>query len=196
MAAISNVGDLFEYTKLFFTAQGVQSSVHFGWSKPAEQKHDSLPGRVVFVPGDASGKVGAYGVASQANLLGVDPVLQTQAELVTIYVWARDADFSRAQSDIYNYRAVTALSDWVLRALFAAAEGRLGFDPPTWVVQPQNTLGKEMLLGVTLRRPITSQPSVVLMGPPGTQLTSAHTGKLGDSVGCCDTCDDEEDPGP
>lgn len=110
-----------------FTAEGTAAEIVFGWREP--EKHALGPNRIVWVPGDPSGAVGA---TSGARNPGGNPrPLATLNELFT--VWIASADATAPDDELAQYKAVRVLRDLWYRAVYKAAHGTFQIRSEQWL---------------------------------------------------------------
>lgn len=127
MAIIFALPHLFDAVAARFAAEGTLVPMAFGWRAPAEQIHGTR--RIVWIPGDAGGGLGALGAAKWP---GQNPrSLATLSELCTVEITAFDditPEDERAQ-----YQAARELFDAWLRAVYLEAHGTYQIVSATWV---------------------------------------------------------------
>jgi len=111
-----------------FTAEGTTAVQTFGWREPAHQL--LAPQRIVWVPGNPSGSVGAI---KGARFPGQNPrPLHTLDELFHVLVSAQDA--TQPEDELAQYRAARFLFDDWLRAVYLAAHGVVRVEALNWVL--------------------------------------------------------------
>jgi hypothetical protein len=99
----------------------------FGWREPAAQAENG--DRIVWVPGDPNGALGAVEAARQP---GRNPrPLATLRELFTCEISAADA--SDPENELVQYKAARLLFDSWLRACQLAARTSFRVESATWV---------------------------------------------------------------
>lgn len=126
MAVILALPKLLDDVTARFAAEGTLVPMKFGWRESA--KHKTTVSRIVWKPGDPSGKAGALGPARQP---GRNPrPLATLAELFTVRIEAvdvTDPELERAQ-----YQAARELFDAWWRAVYLAARGTVEVVSISW----------------------------------------------------------------
>jgi hypothetical protein len=102
----------------------------FGW-RAIDEQGPSTP-RLVWVPGDDSN--GGLGEMGPAHFPGDSPErsLMTMGELVTVYV--EDFDATNPEDEATQYKAVRALFDAFMRAVYRAAKGTFLVRSAAWVI--------------------------------------------------------------
>lgn len=119
--------NLFTRVSAAFTANGIQAANLFGWLEPAKQ---GTGNRVLWVPGDPSGKIGE---TTSARFPGPRPQyrpIATLREVFTIYCIAQDpTDY---ESEIKQYHAARVLRDQWYAAAYAVAHGTFTIRDEQW----------------------------------------------------------------
>jgi len=161
-----------------FTEEGVTANVVLGEREPAKQINQG-PGRanrVVFAPGDDSGKAGQYTAARNP---GRNPrPLRTWNALCRVYVWAFDG--AAPNDEEAQYEAVWVLHDWTVRAIHRKAHGTYQLGDPRWHSSPkERVFGKELVFMLQLEVPILDKPQQVI---PGGGIEQAITTYLASSL--------------
>lgn len=170
-----------------FADEGVTANVVLGDREPAKQLNQG-PGRanrVVFAPGDDSGKAGQYGAARNPGR--VPRPLRTWNALCRVYVWAYDS--AAPQDEERQYEAVWALHDWTVRAIHRKAHGTYQIGDPRWLSSPkERAFGKELVFMLELEVPILDTPRQVIPGggiePAITNYLASSPEMNGGDVGC------------
>lgn len=164
----------------YFTAHAVTATVTAGF-KERQRQDTQGPGRanrVVFLPGDPSGKGGslAFGVRSPGlrEVFGADGKraatwrnLGDWDRVLGVSVWAYDPD--AATDELVQIAACTDLAIWTRRAVDSVGMADLVWSEATWTVPKTRSFGQELLIGLTLRQPMPDVPKDV--GRPGFTLT-------------------------
>lgn len=151
-------------------SEGLTVQSAFGWKEPVFQPSGSM--RLVFVPGDPSGKVGKDAPPRSG---GTTPrSVAMLLEQATVYLWAVDRSLP---SERAQYAAARSLYDAFRRALHASAYGTYSLDNPVWVApskrRVERTLGAELQLVVTVQAPTRD-----ISPTPVTGVSSAVTATL------------------
>lgn len=120
--------------------------------------------RVLFVPGDPTGKAGALSQPRGPGERWGDPVgapvdvttttgrgraLREWIQLVTLYVWAVDA--TAPTNEERQIAATTELLEWTLRAMQAAAGNNAIPGDATWTIPVDRAYGQELAVALRLR---------------------------------------------
>lgn len=156
--------ELFEDVRDYFALQGYGSSVVFGWRETTKQSNQGAgrANRVVFVPGDESGKAGKMAPPKKE---GRRRQIATHKELFQVRVWGYDP--AAPNDERAQYRATRALYDLVLNGIREAACGRHVLGDPTWTTSPvERVFGKELVVTVTLDVPVLRTRQAVVLPPP------------------------------
>jgi hypothetical protein len=164
MASVLAVSLLYEAVRQRFADEGIAGDFSFGWYEPPKQKVGRRT--VVFVPGDPSGNVGAFGAPRMPG--GNPRPLAVLDELLTIVCDAYEP--SAPELEHAQYEAARLLLDDVFRAIYLAAHGRFAVKSTRWIAD-KNVRRKgaaiEMLLTVQGVVPDAAAPEVgALTNPP------------------------------
>lgn len=138
--------NLFTSVDASFVSLGIQAANMFGWLEPAKQGEGD---RILWVPGDPSGKIGE---TTGARFPGQRPQFRpiaTLHELFTIYIIA--ADPSDFESEIKQYHAARVLRDQWYAAAYRIAHGTFKIRDEQWKRdQPDRKYGATIQLIVAL----------------------------------------------
>jgi len=149
-----------------FTTEGPRKNarVDFGWRGMVEQTNQGPGGanRVVFRPGDDSGRDGPIVAVQRPGMRDVTPPPTTgMAGIRTrslwdwnrvglVSVWACDP--ARPQVDAASVEAVERLLEDVMQGIQALAAGLVTWGPPIWVIATTDTqYGREIRIPLSLR---------------------------------------------
>lgn len=139
MAIIFAITKLHDDVVAQFAADGTNVPNYFGWRESAQ--HRAGP-RIVWIPGDANGSLGALG---PARFPGRDPrPLATLFELVTVEISAHNP--LAAENERAQYQVVRELFDAWYRAVHLAAHGTFQIVSSNWIAEK-----KERRHGAALR---------------------------------------------
>lgn len=142
---------LFEAVRDRFALEGPDANVVFGPREKTKQINQG-PGRanrVVFSPGDPSGKAGKYEGAKLARVPLAERrtrSLRTFRELATVYCWGKDGD--HPNDEAAQYEAARLLHDYVVRAVYRSPVGHGSFElsGPQWIRKDtERTNGAEIM---------------------------------------------------
>ncbi len=167
---------LFDSVKARFASEGPEANVVFGPREKAKQINQG-PGRanrVVFSPGDPSGKMGKYGGAKLARVPLAERrtrSLSTFYELCTVYVWGRNGDAANDEAE--QYEAARLLHDYVVRAIYRSPVGHGSFtlSGPTWIRKDtERTNGAELFFLLEIEARVPDEAPA----PGGQQTTPAE----------------------
>ncbi len=173
---------LFNDVKTRFTAEGPAGcSVVFGRREAPKQINQGTgrANRVVFQPGDPSGRMGAYeGAKLRRNGFGSKQIrsLQTIREVLTVFVWAVDAtDAPTLNDELKQYEACRLLHDYVVRAIYRSTNvghGSFTLSAPQWVVtKNERKYGAELMFTLEIEAAVPDEaptPATALVPPPQT----------------------------
>lgn len=127
MAFVYALPKLFDDVVALFAAESTLIPNLFGWREPAKQFIDAS--RICWVPGDASGK---SAIVEPPKFPGRNPrPLWTVVEAVTFEVYGFDA--SDPENELKQYKAVIAVRDALLRAIYLKAHGTVKVQDLTWI---------------------------------------------------------------
>lgn len=127
MATVFAVTKLYDDVVARFALEGADIANYFGWREPA--KHKTAAKRIVWVPGDEVGALGAFGSAKNP---GRNPrPLATLGELFYVLIGAVDA--SAPEDERKQYEATRALLDAWYRAAYLAARGTFSVVSAEWL---------------------------------------------------------------
>ena len=125
----------------------------FGRRETPKQLNKGQHGRVVFQPGDDSGRAGTWGSARQP---GRNPrPLATWKELFVVFVWS--IDHEAPDDELKQYESTKRLFGLVYAAMYRAAYGTIAMGNPAWVVRglhDERFNGAELRVECTLDSPI------------------------------------------
>lgn len=145
-----------------FADEGLDEVLDWGrraLTKQVNQKPGTRAGRVVVVPGDDTGKAGAF---VPPRLVGMRPRTVAQwNEVASVHVWGRDA--TAPNDERAHYRVVRDLLEQVVRGLRKTAPGTYLLSDPTWTAEPvELVFGAELVVRVTVEGRLSdASPSVV-----------------------------------
>ena len=175
---VSAMDALFEDVATYFAALGRAEVLAWGGDELTKQINQSAAtraGRVVWVPGDDSGK---FGKLRQATGLSRRPrQIATFEELATVHIWARDPAASRGDERAH-YRACWDLFELVLRAVRSSACGRVVLGDPEVVKEPV-----EQVFGFALVLPLSIVGGVVEEAPAVVRASVSWTSSQLDGQG-------------
>lgn len=147
---------LFDAVAARFALEGPAVAQSFGWREPARAKISES--RIVWIPGDPRGVVGALGPAAKID----SPYrsLATLAELFTVELGAVDP--SAPEDERRQYHATRVLFDLWFRAAHHALPGRIQIQAMEW-----DTRRSERRYGALLRV-VVAVDAVIPDAPPST----------------------------
>lgn len=162
----------------YLAEHAVTATVTAGFKERRRQDTQGPGGanRIVFLPGDPSGKGGslAFGVRNAGQREVLDEAGERVAvwrsfgdweRLITMAVWANDPV---DRSELAQITACTKLAVWGRRAVESVGLADLRWTDVSWVVPKERTYGQEALFGLTLNMPMPDVPREV--GKPGFTL--------------------------
>lgn len=172
--------------RAYLTAQGVTATVTAGFKERRRQDTQG-PGRanrLVFLPGDPSGKGGSLAVGvryagdreerdGSGNLVATWRALGDWDRIVTLSVWAYDGAAPR--DELAQIAACSALAIWARRAVDSVGMADLRWTDATWTVPKESTFGQELLLGLQIQMPMPDLPNEVAF--PGFTLKRPQDGE-------------------
>lgn len=143
----------------------VTAKVVFGQREPVKQLNQGVgrANRVVFEPGDPSGKAGSP--EPLRNPGGNPRPVGRLGEIATVYCWGYDHDHKNDESA--HYAVARALFGQVFRALRNAGFGNLKFGAVEWIVDKmERRFGYECRFTVTFGTAIldANLPTVIATG--------------------------------
>lgn len=159
---VSALDALFMGLEQHFADEGLDEVLEWGrraLTKQVNQKPGTRAGRVVVVPGDDTGKAGAF---VPPRLVGMRPRTVAQwNEVASIHVWGRDA--TAPTDERAHYRVVRDLLEQVVRGLRKTAPGTYVLSDPTWTTEPvELVFGAELVVRVAIEGRLSDEsPSVV-----------------------------------
>jgi len=181
--------------KALFTADGNTANVVFGPREPAKQINQGTgrANRVVFSPGDPTGKAGSYEGAKVTRRgptfsgRKASKALLTFRERATVYCWAVDATTKDTLNDeSKQYDAARLLHDDVIRAIYRSpnvGHGSFTVSAPQWLRdKKERVYGAEIMFQLEFEAMIPDEPHTlptaivnptVATGP--TQITTDTT---------------------
>lgn len=127
MAVIFALTRIFDAVVARFTAESTNVPNVFGWREPARQ---FVGKRIVWVPGDPRGSLGAMGPAKQPGRL--ERSLGTLDELFHVVITSSDT--TDPENERKQYQATRELYDAWWRAVYLAMPGRVRVVSAEWVV--------------------------------------------------------------
>lgn len=158
---------LCDATRAFLIEQGSTASVVFGRREPTRQDNQGAGGanRVVFVPGDLSGKggelVGGVGTKFPFQIAGY-------LALFTVHIWGHDA--TAPNDERAHYRAHRTLFQLVVNALLDTMGARVQFVESEWTMTPvERVFGCSCAYVWSLEDPIPSLPIATMPAHPAEQ---------------------------
>lgn len=164
---------LFQDVKALFVSEAVTTAnVVFGKREPTKQVNQGVgrANRVVFVPGDPSGKAGTYeGAKIHRRGFGgghkASKSLLTFKELATVYCWAVDAtDSATLNDENKQYDAARLLHDQVVRAIYRSpnmGHGTFKLSSPTWFQDKvERRYGAEIMFLLEIEAMIPDEPGL------------------------------------
>lgn len=170
---ISALDKLFEDCRTAFGAAGRLEVLDWGRRALTKQTNQQAAsagraGRVVFVPGDDTGKAGKLGPVRHP---GQRPrSIARWDELAQVHVWGRDS--ISPNDERANYRVVWNLFELVMRAIRESACGRVEHSDPLWTIEPvERVFGAELTFSVTVHGRV-SDDSITVVKPTTPQQTS------------------------
>lgn len=128
MAIVLALPRLFDLVKAYVQLRAPTCACEFGWREPAKWNAGADGKRIVFMPGDLSGKLGKELPARQPGRL--PRPLATLGELFTVYISAYDSTGPRDERK--QYQAARELYDLFRSAMHAAAYGTVTVEDPAW----------------------------------------------------------------
>jgi len=141
---------LFDAVLARFALDGTAVPMAFGWREPGQQR---VGNRIVWVPGDPSGELGAM---LPAKYPGGNPrALATLEELFTVEISGADVSAGQQENERAQYIATRLLYDAFIRALYLAAHGTYRVVKVSWI-----TLKKERRYGAAIRAVIALQAPI------------------------------------
>lgn len=165
---------------LFVSDQGPDVNVVFGRRQPPQQTNTHTAaghfGRVVFAPGDPSGKMGKYGPPKTARVPFGEHrrrAVATLFELATVYCLGFDP--SAPNDEAAQYEAARLIHDYVIRAIYRSpnvGHGSYTLGDPQWLVpEKERKWGAECFFVIALEARIPDEAP----DPPGDILTLRTT---------------------
>jgi len=147
---VSALDALYMGVEQHFFDEGLSEVLEWGRraiTKQTNQQPGTRAGRVLFVPGDDTGKAGAF---APPRLVGMRPRTIAQwNEVATIRVWGFDPTAPRDERA--HYRVVRELFEQVVRGLRKTLPGTYLLSDPAWTTEPvENVFGCELVARVTV----------------------------------------------
>lgn len=150
----------------WFVTNGVTAKVEFGRRRRAMQINQGPGGanRVIFSPGDPSGKLGKLGpvhLPGQREAANRARSIADAKALVTVYVWACDPtkDPSDERS---HWSAALDLQEWTMRAVHEVYGRNHAWGE--WEVTPEpdvHVYGVELVSALTISFPFLGKPPAI-----------------------------------
>lgn len=164
----------------YLVAHGVSAVVTAGFKERRRQDNQG-PGRanrIVFLPGDPSGKGGSLAVGvrypgprevrnASDELVGTWRSLGDWDRIMTVSIWAYDG--TAPSNELAQIVACSQLAIWARRAIDSVGLADLRWGEASWVPPKERTLGQELLIGLSLQMPMPDVPRDI--GHPGFTLT-------------------------
>lgn len=171
---------LYESVRAYFGAAGRLEVLDWGRRALTKQINQApapaRAGRVVFVPGDDTGKAGKLGAPRHPG--GYPRAIYSWNELATIHVWGHDP--TAPNDERAHYRVGWDLFELTLRALRDAQVGRILMSDPVWTIAPvERVFGCELTFSVTVDGKILDD-SVAIVKPTTPDFTAAMAFASGD----------------
>lgn len=156
-----------------FAANAVTANVDFGWNRTIRQDNQGAGGanRVVFMPSDEAGNGGEIRPArfmgdrnvrdADGKVVGNIRALQDVEEIVTVFVWARDAQ--HPDDEVAQYEATVTLAERTMIAIHGApgAYGCVTWRSRKWRPPLERAFGRELQLVLTIDQPIFARPRML-----------------------------------
>ncbi|NUP05523.1 MAG: hypothetical protein HOW73_05635 [Polyangiaceae bacterium] len=170
---MSALDSLYTDVERFFRDKGL--SEYLGWgrrelTKQINQKPGTRAGRVIWIPGDDTGKTGELGAPKFGKR--IPRTVLSWRELATVHIWGRDA--TAPNDERAHYRVARDLFEQVCRAIDGSSSGMVKYSNPTWNVDTpvERVFGCELTFEVTVDgRVCDAAPAVV--NPTIPSFTSA-----------------------
>jgi len=137
-----------------FVAEETTCEFDFGWRTPAEQSN--VVNRIVWVPGDEAGNVGATG---SAKYPGRTPARPIATILERFYVVISSHDPSDPENERKQYATTRLLSDAWERACYLAAHGTFKIESRRWIqTKNERRLGAALRIICTVEAMVPDEP--------------------------------------
>lgn len=170
----SGFAKLVEDVQNYFDDFELNTKVSVGWKEPPKQTNQGKDpwargNRVIFIPGDASGKGGKlvqpmqpgkrpYGPADRPDEPeGYVRPLRDWHRVLTVSVWAYDP--SAPNDELAQVVATETLFEWTLRAVNASIFADAIWGDVTWKPITERGFGAELFAGLTFRHPLFDAPT-------------------------------------
>ncbi len=160
MTVVLALEKLYDDVDALFTEESFACVRTFGWREPQKTKIDAK--RIVWVPGDPSGALGA--VKSAKSVGGNPRQLGTLEELFTVYVAA--ADPTDPENERKAYAETRNLFDAWWRAAFLSATKNVSVVSSKWnTSKNERRYGAEIVAVCAILAPIFDTPAASIAGP-------------------------------
>ena len=159
MAETLGLTNLFDLVVARYTAESITVPHYFGWREPAKQRDGN---RIIWVPGDPSGKLGVAAPPKYPGQRQAGKPLLNTLELFHCYIVGYDK--TDPSNERKQYFAARLLYDQLVRVMYQVAHGTFTMPDSTWVTDKKEfRAGATILLASSVQ---TVQPEEPQQGVP------------------------------